>query len=188
MILVGTVLSQNTNWRNTRRAFANFASKFRTPAQLAKAHLREIEKLIRPAGLYRAKARNLRKMARIIQEKYGGDLGGILRKPPDDARRELLEFPGAGHKTADCVLLFAGGRDVLPVDVHVARTARRLGFALLRDGPERVKEKLEPLVPRGRRGEAHLLLIELGRRYCRANEPLCDKCPVNDLCPKAGLD
>ncbi len=188
MVLVGTVLSQNTNWRNTRRAFDNFAPKFQNPAQLAEAHLREIEKLIRPAGLYKAKARNLREMARIIQEKYGGDLGRILEKPPDEARRELLEFPGVGYKTADCVLLFAGGRDVLPVDVHVARTAKRLGFASLKDSPERVREKLEPLVPKGRRGEAHLLLIELGRQYCRASKPLCSKCPVNDLCPKVGLD
>jgi endonuclease-3 len=188
MVLVGTVLSQNTNWRNTRRAFDNFAPKFQTPAQLVGAHLREIEKLIRPAGLYKAKAKNLREMARIIQGKYGGDLGRILEKPPGEARRELLEFPGVGYKTADCVLLFAGGRDVLPVDVHVARTAKRLGFASLKDSPERVREKLEPLVPKGRRGEAHLLLIELGRRYCRASKPLCGKCPINNLCPKAGLD
>jgi len=184
-VLVATVLSQNTNWRNTEVAFKRLISKFRTPAQLADAELEEVQRLIRPAGLHRIKAKNLKKAASAIVHKYGGDLRVVLRKSVGEARRELLELPGIGYKTADCVLLFAGGRDVLPVDVHVARVAKRLGFASTEDGPEEIKNKLEPLVPAGRRGEAHLLLIELGRKYCSAREPICDECPIANLCPRA---
>lgn len=187
MVLVRTVLSQNTNWRNTRVAFDNLASRFRSPSQLARADLHTIEELIRPAGLYKAKAKNLRELARVIQKKYGGDLEQVLRKPPEEARQELLTLPGAGYKTADCVLLFAAGREVLPVDTHVARIARRLGFAGPRDDREEIKRKLEGLIPQGKKGEAHLLLIQLGRRFCRALNPLCDECPVNLLCPRVGV-
>jgi endonuclease-3 len=187
MVLVRTVLSQNTNWRNTKVAFDNLASRFEIPSQFARADLHTIEELIRPAGLYKAKAKNLRGLARVVQEKYGGDLGQVLGKPPEEARQELLTLPGVGYKTADCVLLFAAGRDVLPVDTHVARIAGRMGFAGLHDDREKIKRKLEDLIPQGRRGEAHLLLIQLGRRFCRALNPLCNECPVNLLCPKLGV-
>ena len=187
MVLVRTVLSQNTNWRNTDVAFDRLVSRLKDSSQLATADLRMIEELIRPAGLYRAKARNLRELARIVQERYGGDLRRVIRRPPEEARQELLSLPGVGHKTADCVLLFAAGRDVLPVDTHVDRVARRMGFAGQDDDREEVKRKLESLIPRGRRGEAHLLLIQLGRRFCRAINPICGECPVRFLCPRIGV-
>lgn len=187
MILVRTVLSQNTNWRNTKTAFDNLSSRFKSPSQLARSRLRTVEGLIRPAGLYKTKARSLRELARVIEEKYGGDLGQVLRKPLEEARQELLSLPGVGYKTADCVLLFATGRGILPVDTHVARIAGRLGFAGLHDDREEIKRKLENLIPKGRRGGAHLLLIQLGRRFCKATNPLCGECPINPLCPRVGL-
>lgn len=186
--LVRTVLSQNTHRRNTRRAFENLTSKYVSPSELAAADPEELEALIRPAGLYRSKARVLKNLADIILNEYGGDLERVLKKPPDEAREELLSMKGVGPKTADCVLFFGGGRDVLPVDTHVARTAKRLGFADPDDGPKGVKHELEPLIPKGKRGKAHLLLIELGRKYCKARKPLCEKCSVEDLCPKVGLE
>ncbi len=188
MVLVATVLSQNTNWRNTGRAFENFKARFKNSAQLANSDIRTLEKLIRPAGLYKSKARNLRKAARMIQEKYNGDLRKVLKKPPAEARAELMELPGTGPKTADCVLLFAGRRKVLPVDVHIARTAKRLGFSPLKGNRERVKRDLESLIPPDKRWAGHLLLIELGRKYCRPTNPSCSECTVAKLCPRIGLD
>lgn len=187
LILVRTVLSQNTNSRNTRRAFGNLTSKYVSPEDFAEADLRELEDLIRPAGLYRSKARTLRKLGEILLKEHEGNLEEILKKSENEAREELLEMPGVGPKTADCVLLFAGGYDVMPVDTHVSRTARRLGFADLDDDPEGVKEELEPLVPEGERGKIHLLLIELGRKYCKATSPVCGECPIADLCPRKGI-
>ncbi|KXB00306.1 hypothetical protein AKJ47_00865 [candidate division MSBL1 archaeon SCGC-AAA261G05] len=187
-VLVATVLSQNTNWQNAKRAYDALLTELPTPKKLSEASLREIQKLIKPAGLHKNKSRALKEIAQIIQEEYEGDLRQVLRKPIEEAREELTSLSGVGSKTADCVLLFAGGRDVLPVDTHVARTSKRLGFADLKDTPEKVREKLEPIVPKGRRGEAHILLIELGRTYCKARNPNHSECPVEELCPKIGVD
>jgi endonuclease-3 len=183
LLLVGTVLSQNTNWRNTRAAYNRLIAKFRTPEQLARSEVREIQKLIKPAGLYRMKSKHLKELARIVLERYHGDLSTLLRKPPEEARQELLSLPGIGYKTADVLLVFGAGRDVLPIDTHIFRVSKRLGFAPPKANYEEVRSKLEELTPSGRRGEAHMLLIQHGRRYCLARNPLCDECPINDLCP-----
>jgi endonuclease-3 len=183
LLLVGTLLSQNTNWRNTRTAYARLTARFRTPEQLASADLLEIQRLIRPAGLHRQKSRRLREISRLVLEKYGGDLHAVLGRPTGEARRELLSLPGVGHKTADVVLAFGAGRDVLPVDTHVFRIAKRLGFALSKDDHEQVRMKLERVTPEGMRAVAHMFLIQLGRRYCRARNPLHQECPIRDLCP-----
>ncbi len=183
LLLVGTVLSQNTNWRNTRTAYSCLTAKFRTPKQLANANVKDIKELIRPAGLYREKSKRLREISRAVLEKYGGDLRKVLRKPADEARKELLSLSGVGYKTADVVLAFGAGRDVLPVDTHVFRISKRLGFASPKDDHEQVRVKLEKVAPAGRRSQAHMLLIQLGRRYCRARNPIHEECPINDLCP-----
>lgn len=183
-VLVWTVLSQNTNDRNTKMAFDRLVKKYKNFGQLARADLRKIQALIRPAGLYRAKSWHLKEISKIIESKYKGSLEGILKKPLRLARAELLSLPGVGYKTADCLLLFSANRDVLPVDTHIFRVSKRLGFALPSDDHEQVKNKLENLIPRGRRGEAHIFLISLGRKFCGAKKPLCSVCPINDLCPK----
>jgi len=183
LLLVSTVLSQNTNWRNTKIAYDRLTSKFRTPKKLATADEREIEELIRPAGLYRVKSGRLKEISRAVLERYGNGLDRVLRMPYKKARAELMSLPGVGRKTADVVLAFGGGMDVLPVDTHVFRISKRLGFASPEDDHERVKLKLEMVTPAGKRGRAHMFLIQLGRRYCRARNPLHHRCPINDLCP-----
>lgn len=182
LLLIGTVLSQNTNDRNSGAAYNRLVTKFKAPEQLAETGTREIQKLIKPAGLHRVKSKRLKQLARAVCERYGGDLDSVLRMPLKDARRELLSLPGVGYKTADVLLVFAGGRDVLPIDTHIFRIAKRLGIAPPKAGYEEVRLRLEELIPRGRRGKAHMLLIQHGRRYCRARNPLCLECQINDLC------
>ena len=137
--------------------------------------------------MYTNKSKSIKKIAEELSGKSGKNLDQILQKRIDEARKELLSLPGVGPKTADCVLLFSGGQDVLPVDTHVARIAKRLGFAEPDAGPEIVKERLEPMLPDGKRGNAHILLIELGRKYCKAQNPDCKNCPIEDFCPKIDL-
>ena len=182
-VLTRTVLSQHTNDRNTARASAALFKNFSGWRDLAKADVKEIRRIIRPAGLQRAKAKHLKAIAQCVLERYGGDLAKVLKKPVEEARKELLSLPGVGYKTADVVLAFAAGRDVIAVDTHVFRVSKRLGFASKEDDHEGVKVKLEKVVPLGRRTEAHVLLIQFGRRYCRAIQPLHEKCPVRELCP-----
>jgi endonuclease-3 len=183
LLLVGTVLSQNTNDRNSFAAFKSLTSRFTTPEQIASASLREIGKLIKIGGLYREKAKRLKEISKLVWKKYGGNMNLILQKPAVEARRELLSLPGVGPKTADVVLAFGAGHDVFPVDTHVFRVSKRLGFAEPKDGYEEVKRKLERVTPPGRRIEGHVLLIQLGRNYCRSRNPNHKECPINRFCP-----
>ncbi len=188
LTLVRTVLSQNTNRRNTSKAYNSLKKKYETPSDFAEADLEELKKLIKPAGLYNSKSKTLKELGQIILKKFDGELGKIFNKGSEKAREEFLGLPGVGPKTADCVLLFAGGFDVLPVDTHVDRTARRLGLASLDNSLEEVKKEVERVFPDDRLGKTHILLIELGREYCKARKPDCEGCPVEKFCPKVGVD
>ncbi len=183
LLLVGVVLSQNTNDRNSFAAYDRLVSKFKTPEQIANARAVEIRKLIRVGGLYKEKSMRLKEISRAVLEKYKGDLNQVLKMPLEGARKELLSLPGVGPKTADVVLAFGARRDIFPVDTHVFRVSRRLGFANAKDGYENVREKLEAVTQAGRNTEGHMLLIQLGRRYCRARKPIHLECPVKLFCP-----
>ena len=178
-VLVATVLSQNTTEAN---AFAALRSLKRSvgldPESIHRASLAEIERAIRPAGLWRQKARAIKRVAEMV---VGGlDLARLLDLGPDEVHRTLGAVPGIGKKTVDVLLaLFRGG--VIPVDTHVKRVARRLGLTSS-SSYEGVKSDLESFFPSSMRLEAHFYLITLGRTICKARKPLCDECPIQDVC------
>ncbi len=177
-VLIRTILSQNTSDTNSHRAFRQLKKRFPTSSDLASAPVHEIEEAIRTGGLYQRKARVIKSVARAIQDR-GVDLNNM---DPSQAYRFLTSLQGVGPKTAGCVLLFGLGIDVLPVDTHVYRVSRRLG--LIGQVPrERAQAELEQFVPPEIRYELHLLIIEHGRRVCKAQRPSCDRCVLVDLCP-----
>jgi endonuclease-3 len=184
--LVTTIISQNTADVNTRRAYENLSARFEiTPKALADAPKSQIEACIRVGGLYQSKAKTIQAASRTILEKFQGTMQPILSMPLEEARRALLEIPGVGPKTADVVLLFSADRPTIPVDTHVNRVSRRLGLALADGGYEMVRLSLQSLFEPKDYLAVHLLLIALGRKYCRAQRPLCAKCPVNVYCPSS---
>ncbi|MEM2864191.1 MAG: endonuclease III [Candidatus Bathyarchaeia archaeon] len=188
-LLVATILSQNTNWRNVERALSNLESCGAvTPEALMEAGPGRLEVLIRPAGLHRVKAVKLVEASRFVKEKFHDGLEGVLRLPLEEARRRLMEIPGVGPKTADVLLAFAGGRDVLPVDTHIDRVSKRLGLVGRGAGYDEVKARLEGLIPASERRRMHLALIEFGRSICKAIGPRCRECPVNRLCPSRRIE
>jgi len=182
-VLVGTVLSQNTNDRNTTLAFSRLKKRFKIrPEVLAKAKERDIVECIRPAGLYNMKAPRIKSIAQELLKKYDGKLDDILRMPEAEARTKLLELPGVGFKTADVLLAFVAGREVLPVDTHIARIANRIGIVGGKANYEEIRNALESLVSSEKRGRTHLALIKFGRTICRARKPLCQRCPILRFC------
>lgn len=182
--LIITIISQNTTDRNTKRAFENLSGKFHiTPEALANAEVEEIERCLKPAGLYRNKAKVIKEVSRVVLEKYNGSLNSILEKPFEESRRMLMELPGVGPKTADVILLFSGGKPTIPVDTHVKRVSKRLGLAPENGGYEDVRKALQSLFNAGDYLDTHILLISLGRKYCRARNPHCGECPLRILCP-----
>jgi endonuclease-3 len=178
-ILIATILSQNTNDRNSLAAFNELKRRIGiNPDSLSKAEEDDIADAIRIAGLYRTKARAIKEIAREVEEKYGGDFRKVLSL--ENPRDELLKLPKVGEKTADVVLLFSSRMETFPIDTHVRRVAGRLGLSS--GSYEEMRRDLMSLF-KGKCLEAHLLLIQLGRRYCRARKPLCSTCPVRSLCP-----
>jgi len=188
-ILIITVLSQATADRNTERAFRNLSKKFPiTPKDLAEAKVEEIEEAIRVAGLYRNKSKVIKELSRVVLEEFGGSIDFIYSLPLEEARKTLMRLPGVGPKTADVVLVFCAGKPTLPVDTHVNRVSKRLGLALPNADYEDVRETLQSLFSPEDYLPVHLLLISLGRRYCKARNPLCKPCPVKSLCPSRQED
>ncbi len=182
-MLVATVLSQNTNDKNTARTVRRLRDTIGiTPDSISKAGLRDLKSAIRSSGLYNVKARVLKKLAGIVVKNYGGNIEKVLEKPLEEARRELMSLPGVGPKTADVILLFAGGKKTFPIDTHVFRVSCRLGLIGLRDGYEEAREKLMKTFPPDSYLKAHLLLIEHGRKTCGARKPLCWSCVLLEHC------
>ena len=182
--LIRTVLSQATADRNTNRAFRRLSEKFSiTPKTLAKANVQEIKEAIRVAGLYRNKSRVMKNLSHTILEQFKGSLDFIYSLPLAEARSKLMSLPGVGPKTADVVLLFCAERPVIPVDTHVKRVSERLGLTPQNSNYEEIRGALQSLYQAQDSLPVHLLLISLGRTYCKARKPLCKPCPVNALCP-----
>jgi len=186
--LIITVLSQATADKNTAKAFQNLSERFSiAPEALAKARVEDIEKAIRVGGLYRNKSRVIKAISRVILEQFNGSLDFIYSLPLEEARKILLSIPGVGPKTADVVLLFCAGKSTIPVDTHVNRVSKRLGLVPPEADYEGVRQALEALYSPEDYLLVHLLLISLGRMYCKARRPLCMPCPVNMLCPSKQL-
>ena len=185
--LILTVLSQNTSDVNRDRAFASMRERYPTWDSLAGANERELAAAIRPGGLSNTKAPRILGILGEIRRRDGGslDLSWMRSAHSDRVRGYLLSLPGVGPKTAACVLGFSLGRPALPVDTHVFRVARRLGFFGDRTGAAAAHAVMEQAVPARIRVRMHVGLIRLGRQICRPGRPACEACPLQNLCPTA---
>jgi len=182
--LVLTILSQNTNDRNRDRAFAALKAHFNTWGEAAAASAQELSDVIRSGGLSNIKARRILEVLNRVHSHFGDFSLKTLRGwETEDIRRFLEDTPGVGAKTIACVLLFDLGRPAFPVDTHIARVTRRLGWAEASMAPEEIQILMEELVPPERYNEAHLNLITHGRRLCTSRKAFCVECPLRDRCP-----
>jgi len=186
--LIITLISQNTASKNTAMAFESLSKRFKIiPEVLANAEASQIEECLKMAGLYRNKAKTIKQLSRMILEKFNGGLKPVLSLPLEEARKALLQLPGVGPKTADVVLLFCSETPTIPVDTHVNRGAKRLGLVPARGDYETVRIPLQSLYDPKDYLAVHVLLILLGRKYCKARNPLCKQCPLNAFCPSKQL-
>jgi endonuclease-3 len=186
--LIVTIISQNTADRNTARAFEHLSKRFEiTPEALANAETSQVEACIRAAGLYKSKAKTIKNVSKALVEDFHGTLAPILSLPLEEARKALTQFYGIGPKTADVVLLFSAKQPTIPVDTHVNRVTKRLGFAPENGNYEAVRKNLQLLYKPNDYLAVHVLFIAHGRKYCKARRPLCTQCPVNMHCPSKGL-
>lgn len=184
--LVLTVLSQHTSDLNAERSFAGLRAAFPTWDEVVRAPTRRVADAIRSGGLADTKAPRIQAILREIRERRGRfDLSYLRDLPDEEARSELVSLPGVGPKTAAVVLSFSLGRDSMPVDTHVHRVTRRLGWIPATASAERADRLLHGTIPPGMRTELHVALIRLGREICKAPTPRCRICPLKDVCPTA---
>lgn len=172
-LLVAVVLSAQATDRGVNRVTRELFRHARTPEDFVRLGEEGIARFIRSLGLWRAKARNLVQLSRMLLERHGGEV--------PRTREELEALAGVGRKTANVVLNTLYGEPTIAVDTHVFRVANRTGLAPGRT-PREVEEKLLRVVPGAYRKGAHHWLIRLGRYICRARRPECWRCPVADLC------
>ena len=183
-VLILTILSQNTNDRNSGEGFRRLKAAFPDWAAVEKAHWRTVAAAIRVSGLANVKSRRIRDILRRIREERGSySLEFLKRRPLAEARQYLSDIPGVGPKTAACVLMFSFGMPVFPVDTHIHRVSRRLGFIPEKTGPAQAHDLLQALVRDDRVYPFHMLLIRHGRDTCHARRPACAECVLRGLCP-----
>lgn len=181
--LVFTILSQNTTDINAERSLASLKAKYPSWEDVSRAPLRGIATAIRSGGLADTKARYIKETLKSILQEHGGLTLEFINVMEDrEALDYLTRFSGVGVKTASCVLLFALGRPVMPVDTHVHRLARRLGFiGGIGRGPAHAV--LTAITPDSDVYSFHVNLVAHGRRVCRAPRPRCRECVLARLCP-----
>ena len=179
-----TVLSQNTSEVNCIRAYKGLAAKFEiTPEALARADQEELKEAIRSGGLYNVKSKRIKQLSKVVLEKFGGDLKSVLSLPKEEAKEKLMELPGIGNKTADVLLTDTYSyREVIPVDTHYDRLAKRLGLVKQNAKYDEIQKALIDFIPKQKRDRTAGLLWLLAKHTCRAQNPKCYECPINPLC------
>ncbi|MGZ0748238.1 endonuclease III domain-containing protein [Haloparvum sp. AD34] len=205
--LVRTILSQNTSDVASQPAHDSLMERYGPDGPeaapdgdlaraLAAADRDELAETIASAGLYNQKSEVIQTAAEWVLDEFGSEAAFdefVRTDDPDEVRDTLLSVSGVGPKTADCVLLFSGGRDgVFPVDTHVHRIARRMGIAPPDAVHEDVREAIEAELPPEKCGFGHTAMIQFGREYCSARKPAClegpEACPLYDHCDRVGID
>jgi len=182
--LIQTILSQNTSDLNSRRAFKSLIQNFTTWPEVAAAEPATIAAAIRAGGLADVKAKYIKHALMALQKEAPAfDLRFLAQWEVGDAREWLVRLPGVGMKTASCVLLFALGMPAFPVDTHVHRLTKRLGLIKDRTSADAAHLEMENLTAHGDVYRCHVLLIEHGRKVCKARRPLCAGCCLADVCP-----
>lgn len=184
--LILTILSQNTNDRNRDSAFASLKAKFPAWQDVIEAGSEGLEAVIRSAGLAHTKAQRIITILSKIHADFGEySIIKLARRNPGEIASYLREFPGVGAKTAACVLLFDLKLKAFPVDTHIARVSKRIGFVPEKFSAEEISQVLEEIVPAERCLGGHVNIIAHGRAVCHSRKPECRICTLSSICEGA---
>jgi endonuclease-3 related protein len=191
-VIIGAILVQNTAWSNVELAIENLRrERLLSFAALERVPIARLERLVRPSGYFRQKARKLKGFVAFVREEFGGSLGRMFRMPTAELRERLLELHGIGPETADSILLYAGGHTVFVVDAYTHRMLRRHGITASRSAVpgKRDYETVRGFLESELGGDAqvynefHALIVNAGKNWCRKSAPRCSECPLHDLLP-----
>ena len=172
-ILIGTILSARTRDETTTKVVKNLLARYKSPKALANAKVKDVEKIIKSIGFYHIKAKRIIEVASIINSQYGGTV-------PDNFEK-LLELPGVGRKTANCVLVYAFDKPAIPVDIHVHRISNRLGLVDTKT-PEDTEFELMKKIPKKYWLKINDTFVMYGQNICKPISPMCNICKIKRKC------
>jgi endonuclease-3 related protein len=180
-VMVGAILTQNTNWKNVEKAIANLRREnLLDPAALRALPLPRLAELIRPAGYYNIKAARLSHLLRVLVDDFRGDLSRFFDGSVAALRERLIAIKGIGPETADSITLYAAGKPAFVVDAYTFRLAARHNLIFEDASYDDLKSLFEDNLPCDAAlfNEYHALIVCLGKTFCR-KAPLCASCPLN---------
>ncbi len=172
-LLIATILSAQCTDVRVNKITKVLFDRVKTPEEYLDLGQEELEDIIRSCGLYRNKAKNILGTCKMLIEEYNGEVPGTLK--------ELTKLPGVGRKTANVVLSNGFGIPAIAVDTHVFRVANRIGITDAKNVNQSEKQLMER-IDRDMWSKAHHLIIFHGRRICKARNPLCEECPLREIC------
>ena len=175
-LLIAVMLSAQTTDKAVNKVTALLFSKYKTVEEIANADIKDVESIISSIGMYKVKASNVVGIAKGLLSKHKG-------KVPHD-KEALLNLPGVGNKTANCVLAELFNEPYLAVDTHMQRFAKRLAIAKKSDSVEKMEQKYLRFIPKDRLIKTNHQIIWFGRYKCKAIAPDCENCKLQEFCKK----
>ena len=172
-ILIGTILSARTKDETTTKAVKALFLKYKNPKELANAKIKDVEKIIRSIGFFHVKSKRIIEVAKIIHTKYKD-------KVPEDLDT-LVQLPGVGRKTANCVLVYAFEKPAIPVDIHVHRISNRLGLVDTKN-PEETEQELMSKIDKKYWIDINDTFVMYGQNICKPISPMCNVCKIKKSC------
>ncbi|HIQ38232.1 MAG TPA: endonuclease III domain-containing protein [Desulfocapsa sulfexigens] len=180
-VMVGAVLTQNTNWTNVEKAIANLKNggQLSFPS-LHKMSAEVLAEYIRPAGYYNIKARRLKNLFQMIVDEYEGELSFLFEDGLDESRANLLRVKGVGPETADAILLYAAKKPIFVIDTYTHRVFSRHGlveedtdyYSLQQEFLDSLPEEVSLF------NEYHALIVAVAKEFCKKKKPRCSNCPL----------
>ena len=187
-IIIGAILTQNTNWKNVERALNHLReADLLSVSSLRNTSVEELAELIRPAGYYRQKSKRLHNFLHFLDERYDGSLELLFDNSVDELRMELLSINGIGPETADSIVLYAANMPTFVIDAYTARVFVRHGWIDADARYDDLKQYAESQLPQDTQlfNEFHALIVQVGKKHCRKT-PDCENCPLSSMLPSAG--
>jgi len=174
-VLIGTILSSRTKDDVTAKVCNKLFLKVKNINDLEKIDIKKLEKLLYPVGFYKTKAKHLKELPKVIKEKFDGEIPSEID--------ELVQLPGVGRKTANLVTSVAFNKPGICVDVHVHRIMNRIGYVKT-NTPLETEMELRKKLPKELWKETNYYFVILGQNICKPIKPSCERCPLNNICPR----
>jgi len=172
-ILIGTILSSRTRDENTTKVVKKLFKRFKNVKELAEGNLEEIKLIIYSIGFYNIKAKRIKEVSQLIVDRFNGQVPSCIEN--------LLELPGVGRKTANCVLVYGFNKPAIPVDIHVHRISNRLGLVNTKT-PEETEIGLSNIINRKYWLKMNNIFVMYGQNICLPVKPKCNLCRLKKRC------